>query len=142
MLGSMERRAGSSVPARAAVGADPDDRALSVTTEACTTHTLVRVAGAIDAAHAPDLDDALRAAERDSEALVLDLRDVDRSSAAGVGVVLAFEARARRDGFAAAIVRRARGDRPGAFELVGHVHGGALVRAVAGVVAHPAAAAA
>ena len=131
-------------PSAAEASATPTDSdGLSVTTESCGTHTLVRVAGALDAAQASELDEALRAAERDAAALVLDLRRVDLSSPSAIGVLLAFEARARQAGFGAAILRPpVAGRRAPAIELVGRVCGGVLTHAVAGVIARPAAAAA
>lgn len=60
--------------------------------------TRVTVAGELDVATAPRLEDVLRLAEADSDAVVVDLRRVEFIDAAGARVLLTADRRRRRAG--------------------------------------------
>jgi anti-sigma B factor antagonist len=60
--------------------------------------TVVSVSGALDLTIAERLDQAIREAEEDGGAIVVDLREVDFLDSTGLSVLLQARTRQRRDG--------------------------------------------
>jgi anti-sigma B factor antagonist len=79
---------------------------LRVSTEEQDGRILIKVAGELDLASAPRIEEALRAAEEKGPALlVLDLRELDFMDSTGLRAILAADARAREADRRVAVVQ-------------------------------------